>query len=42
MTKTPPAKAAADKTSPKAKPDITATGRNRTTQHVDAKRLGKY
>ena len=25
-----------------AKPDLTSTGRDRATQHVDAKRLGKY
>jgi hypothetical protein len=40
MTKTKPAKSAAAKPSPK--PDITSTGRDRTTQHIDAKRLGKY
>ncbi len=39
MTKTKPVKGAAK---PSPKPDITSTGRDRTTQHVDAKRLGKY
>jgi hypothetical protein len=25
-----------------SKPDLTSTGRDRATQHIDAKRLGKY
>jgi hypothetical protein len=40
MTKTKPAKGGAAKPSPK--PDITSTGRDRATQHIDARRLGKY
>ena len=40
MTKTKTPTGAAAK--PSTKPDITSTGRDRTTQHVDAKRLGKY
>ena len=27
---------------PKPAPDVTSTGRDRATQHVDAKRLGSY
>ena len=42
MTQTKPGKGGAAKPSPKPKPDITSTGRDRTTQHIDAKRLGKY
>jgi hypothetical protein len=42
MTKTnSPADKAAAKPS-KPKPDLTSTGRDRATQHIDAKRLGKY
>ena len=43
MTKTNnPANKAAAKPSPRPKPDLTSTGRDRATQHIDAKRLGKY
>ncbi len=44
----PPAKPSKAETSSKpakpAKPaaDITSTGRDRATQHIDAKRLGRY
>jgi hypothetical protein len=50
MTKTKtPADKAAGKPSKAAKaavakpaPDLTSTGRDRATQHIDAKRLGSY
>jgi hypothetical protein len=46
--KTPADKAAAQPAKrpkaapPKPAPDVTSTGRDRATQHVDAKRLGSY
>ena len=39
-TTTPSDKAAAKPSKPK--PDLTSTGRDRATQHIDAKSLGKY
>jgi hypothetical protein len=38
----PPGKAPAAAKAAPAKPDVTSTGRNRTSQHVDARRLGRY
>jgi hypothetical protein len=40
MSKPKPAEAKA--AAKPSKPDLTSTGRDRATQHIDAKRLGKY